>query len=162
MGKLRGYSIFWSLIRLNLVKLFFFFQEFFRFTVCSFILSLFFGFFFFLWISFRCPTDPLMCLANRTTTVVQLKPDYSSSLWSVAERAGRDRERWVAKPYRNTHTQTYTHRLSHAGFKVASRTEDVPFWVCEIESSVGRWNVLSLSRATVQTHKTDKSTDITL
>lgn len=40
------------------------------------------------------PIDPLICFANRTTTVMQLKPDYSSSQWSGAGKDAQHRKCW--------------------------------------------------------------------
>lgn len=97
---------------------------------------------------------PLMCLANQTTTPMQLKPDYSSSLWSVTE--GAVRGWWEAQLYHITHIHTHlhTHRVSKWRIlclrqKVSPEFESLSLFHCKTESLAVWQNVLYLLIAAV-------------
>lgn len=85
-------------------------------TVLSHALSSFPSLYISLCCPVRDPIDPLMRLANQTTTLMQLKPDYSSSLWSVTEGAERVA---AGSALSRTHTHSPSYkveiRVSQAG-----------------------------------------------
>lgn len=99
----------------------------------------------------RDPTDPLMCLANQTTTPMQLKPDYSSSLWSGTESTERVAGDSALSQHAHTDSEFQSGESSASGRRGPLGSG---LFQCEIKSSAVGQNVLYLLIATLSTEGT--------